>query len=345
MPLPDRASSLLESDSSSSFLISIVLTGRNDGYGGDFLARFFRTLRFNHQQLTRRGIAHEIVFVEWAPPRDRPRVSDVVFAAIPELDRRACAWYEVDPRYQHALSLNPQLAYLEFIAKNVGVRRARGRFVLTTNCDVFLGRAVLDVFERQALQPRLVYRAPRHDINLPDESQTVEWSVLEDPRILARELRPLKPPFLAGGTGDFLLLDRDTFHELRGFNEVYRAARLGIDRNFLVKALSSGLTIEEIGGPVYHVTHEGSFRDNRHTYAGREQDAHWGKTQWHSRGVIYVNPTTWGLARAPIRRENDVRSYLAFSWDAVPPLVDLERIVLPAARVGRPFPGQYVSKS
>ena len=55
-----------------SFLISIVLTGRNDGYGGDFLTRFFRTLGFNHLQLVSRGIAHEIVFVEWAPPRDRP---------------------------------------------------------------------------------------------------------------------------------------------------------------------------------------------------------------------------------------------------------------------------------
>jgi hypothetical protein len=27
--------------------------------------------------------------------------------------------------------------------------------------------------------------------------------------------------------------------------------------------------------------------------------------------------------------------YLEFSWDAVPPIVDLRRVVLPAARVGR----------
>src|SRR5262245_54885935 len=106
-------------------LLSIVLTGRNDGYGGDFLTRFFRTLRFNHQQLTSRGIAYEIVFVEWAPPSDTPRLLELVFEAIPELDRRACTWYEVDPQYQDAISQNPRLAYLEFIAKNVGVRRAR----------------------------------------------------------------------------------------------------------------------------------------------------------------------------------------------------------------------------
>jgi hypothetical protein len=33
----------------------------------------------------------------------------------------------------------------------------RGEYVLTTNCDVFLGRHVLDVFERRALEPGVVY--------------------------------------------------------------------------------------------------------------------------------------------------------------------------------------------
>jgi len=325
-------------------LISIVLTGRNDGYGGDFLARFFRTLRFNHRELTRRGITYELVFVEWAPPPDSPRLFDLVFEAVPDLDRAACAWYEVDPRYQQEMSLNPWLPYLEFVAKNVGVRRARGRFVLTTNCDVFLGRTMLDVFEHEALRPGVVYRAPRHDITLADDRRDVDWDVLEDPDILTRPVKPLKPPFFAGGTGDFLMLDRESFHRLRGFNQIYRLARFSIDRNFLVKALSSGLTIEEIGGPVYHVSHEGSFRDNRRTYDGREHESHWGRLRWHARGVIYVNPRSWGLADAPITPMTANQSRLEFSWDAVPPLVDLERVVLPVARLGKPFPGEYVSK-
>jgi hypothetical protein len=325
-------------------LVSIVLTGRNDGYGGDFLTRLFRTLRFNHCELTRRGIAYELVFVEWAPPSGAPRLFDLVFEAVPDLDRTACAWYEVDPRYQQEMSLNLRLPYLEFVAKNVGVRRARGRFVLATNCDVFLGRTVLNVFERKALRPGVVYRAPRYDITLADDRRDVDWEVLDNPEILTRPVRALKPPFFAGGTGDFILLDRESFHRLRGFNEVYRVARFGIDRNFLVKVLSSGGTIEDIGGPVYHISHEGSFRDNRHTYSGREDEAHWGKTRWHARGVIYTNPPTWGLAAAPSRSAGPNRSILEFAWSAVPPLVDLERVVLPVARLGKPFPGEYVSK-
>lgn len=322
-------------------LISLIITGRNDEYGGDFTARFFRTLQFNHEQLKARGVRHEIVFVEWAPPRHRPLLFEQIFDAIPSLDPRACHWYVVDPCYHDALSLNPRLEYLEFIAKNVGIRRARGRFVLTSNCDVYLGRQVLDVFEREALEPRVLYRAPRHDLKLSSDLSTLDWAVLEDPRNLAGPVHRLKPPFMGSATGDFVLLDRETFHAIGGFNEIYRVARIGIDRNVLVKALSAGLRIADIGGPVYHVNHVGSYRLQPEAYAGREADAPWGDRRWHQGGVSYVNPPTWGLAHAPARQIADRCWYLEFSWASVPPLVDLRRVVLPVARVGGPTPGRY----
>jgi hypothetical protein len=326
-------------------LISLVLTGRNDEYGGDFSARFFRTLRFNHEQLTARGIAHEIVFVEWAPSRERALLVEQIFEAVPQLDRRLCSWYVVDAQYHAALSLNPRLEYLEFIAKNVGVRRAQGRFVLTSNCDVYLGRQVLDVLQRGALEPRTLYRAARHDLKLASDLSGLDWGVLEDPRNLAGPAHRLKPPFMGSATGDFVLLDRETFHAIGGFNEIYRVARIGIDRNLLVKALSCGLRIADIGGPVYHVNHAGSYRLQRGAYIGRDGMAPWGDRRWHQWGVSYVNPPTWGLAGAPQRELRDGCWYVHFSWDAVPPLVDLRRIVLPVARIGSPRPGRYVRKT
>ena len=343
MPTPDERTGSAPTAGGTP-VVSLVLTGRNDGYGGDFIARFFRSLRFNHQQLTSRGIAHEIVFVEWAPPSGAALIRDQIFEAIPELDSSVCSWYVVDPRYQEEFSLNPRLEYLEFPAKNVGVRRARGRFVVTSNCDVYLGRRILDVLERDALEPRVLYRAPRHDLTLPSERPALDWSVLEDPRNLAGPAHVLKPPYMGSATGDFVLLDRESFHEIGGFNEVYRVARIGVDRNILVKALSSGLRIADIGGPVYHENHEGSYRLNPTAYAGRETEAPWGDRRWHSGGVSYVNPPTWGLAEAPVRAIGDRTWYLDFAWAAVPRLVDLQRIVLPVARSGGPMPGHYVRK-
>ena len=314
--------------------LSIVLTGRNDGYGSDFVGRFFRTLRFNHAQLTARGVAHEFVFVEWAPPADTPRLLDLVFDAVPDLRPDQCAWYVVDEAYQSALALNPRLAYLEFIAKNVGVRRARGRFVLTSNCDVFLGRHVLDVLAAGALEPRVLYRAARHDLKLGSASDGLSWEVLEDARNLDGRVKVLKPPFMGGGTGDFILLDRETYHELRGFNEIYRVARFGIDFNFLVQAYCAGVPIRDIGGPVYHVNHVGSYRLNARMYAGREGEAHYGRSRWPSRSIVYANPPSWGLVTSVERAIGPAAWALDFSWDAVPPMVNLQGVVRPGAEMG-----------
>jgi len=332
VPLPDSP------------FLTIVLTGRNDGHGGDFVARFVRALRFNHRELTARGIGHEVVFVEWAPPADAPLLIERLFAGAPEIEPSVCSWYLVDGRYQEALSQNPRLRYLEFLAKNAGIRRARGRFVLATNCDVYLGRRILDVLGGGGLRPRVLYRAPRHDIKLTVDGSRLDWDVLEDPRNLDGEAHVLKRPYLGSGTGDFVLLDREAFHAIRGFNEVYRVARVGIDRNLLVKALSSGIAVEEIGGPVYHVNHVGSYRARGSAWDGREAEAPWGDSRWHASGVGYVNPPDWGLARAPERRVSDRIVQLDFSWDAVPALVDLRGVVVPVAREGLPHPAQYVRK-
>ena len=310
--------------------LSIVVTGRNDGHGGDFNARFLRTLAFNHDRLTESGIGYELVLVEWAPPGDRPPLSAVIREALPRV-APVVANYLVDPRYHDACSLNPRLTYMEFLAKNVGIRRARGRAVLCTNADIYLGRGVVDALTRTAIEPRTVYRARRVDVKLGADESHVHWDLLEDVRNQTAN-KPIQPPLYSGGSGDFLLLERDSFHALRGFNEIYRLARIGTDLNFLVKAYSSGFHIVDIGGEVYHTSHVGSFRLTRNVTPDAI-DASWGP-EWPARRVIYENPETWGLRDAPGRQLDDGAVWLDFSWHAVPPLVDLRRLVLPVARVG-----------
>jgi hypothetical protein len=194
------------------------------------------------------------------------------------------------------------------------------------------------------LEPDVLYRAPRHDLKLAADHARIDWDVLEDTRNLAGPAHLLKPPYMGSATGDFVLLDREAFHVIRGFNEVYRVARIGIDRNVLVKALSAGLTIADIGGPVYHMNHTGSYRLQPDAYAGRENEAPWGDRRWHSGGVSYINPETWGLAEAPVRQRANRCWHLEFSWNAIPPMVDLRRVVLPVARTGGVAPGHYVRK-
>jgi hypothetical protein len=307
--------------------LSIVVTGRNDGYGGDFVKRFFATLEFNHRELAARQVPYEVVLVEWAPLRGRPLLADLVDQHCTPAAAEVVRAVIVDAAYHDAVMLNPRLAYQEFLAKNVGVRRARGEYLIVTNCDVIFGRHILGRLERGELQPRVVFRAARWDLVPSIDVDHLDWRCLEDPANLSRPGKKLRPPYFRGATGDFIALDRASFHELRGFNEVYRVARFGVDANFLVHAVSSGLTIADIGGPVYHVDHEGSYQTTRAKFAGREAEAPYGDERWHYDSVVYRNRANWGLDDAPqwtIRR----RTHLDFSASAIPPFVDLSGIVL-----------------
>jgi len=308
--------------------LSIVVTGRHDNYGGDFNERFFTALRFNHARLAERGVPFEVILVEWHPVADRPPLCELAAREFPELIPETLRRVVVAAEYHAALTQNPRIPYLEYAAKNVGIRRASAPFVLATNTDILLGRHVVDVIADRRLRPGVVYRAPRYDIKLGADQSRIGWDALED---IANHIRrpTLSPPLFTGGSGDFALADPETFHALRGYNEVYRTAKHGLDHNFLVKAHGAGVPIEDIGGPVYHINHVGSYRISKALYRDNPQDAPWGDTRWHSRHVVYNNPDGWGLADAPARTLPDGTVSLGFDWRAAPPLVELRRVVLP----------------
>lgn len=306
--------------------LSLVLTGRNDDYGGSFVSRFFRVLRFNLELLAERQLSTEVVLVEWCPIPGRPLLAERLHDALPAHLLQRVTTYVVDSRYQDAMSLNPKLDYLEFVAKNVGVRRATGQYLLTTNTDLILSGAMGRTLAAGTLRPGCVYRANRIDLKLGIDDSTLHHALLDNPdNHVPRP--PIAPPLYAGAAGDFTLLDRDTFHKLRGFNELYRMVRIGVDHNFLVKAQSSGVAIADIGPPVYHVAHLASYQTSKHLASRDAAERRWGRS-WHNHEVIYDNHEDWGLRDAPVRQVSAGIWKLDFEWRVVPPLVDLHRIVL-----------------
>jgi hypothetical protein len=312
--------------------LTIIITGRNDDFGGDFNRRLFRALEFNHRHLNERGVSHEFVLVEWRPLAGKPLLAEVLADRYPELVPHTLMSFVADIEYHEAYSLNPKLQFQEFIAKNIGIRRCRGQYILTTNTDIYLSRGVLDLLERRALEPRVLYRCRRIDLKSDVDFEDIDWSILEDARNYDT-INEIKPPCYTNASGDFLLLDRDSYCSLRGFNEVYRVAKVHMDSNFCLKAYSAGLTLQPIDGVVYHVG-LGTLNSQMGLYRDRPGDAPWGDTRW-KRAVVYDNDGDWGLWRAPSRELRPGVVRLEFRWEAVPPIVDLRRVVLPPARAGR----------
>src|ERR1044071_9671698 len=65
--------------------LSIIITGRNDDFGGDFNTRLFRALEFNHHHLSARGVPHEFILVEWRPVPAKPWLAEVLADRYPAL--------------------------------------------------------------------------------------------------------------------------------------------------------------------------------------------------------------------------------------------------------------------
>jgi hypothetical protein len=298
--------------------LSIVLTGRNDG---DFNERLFAATSYNHRLLAAAGVDYELVFVDWRPVPGRGLLGELLRAELPEIASRLTI-YEVDERYHAAFSQNPRLELHEFIAKNVGIRRAAGSYILSTNTDVYLSSDIVNLIARRMLRPMTVYRATRVDLQSHLDRTNVDESALSDSRNWTT-VNILRPPFLADASGDFLLLDRFSFCALRGFNEVFRAARSHIDTNFCYHAAAQGMALVDTRLHVFHFG-EGSFAAQRSASQLPQDDAPSG-ADWYKQ-LLYENPEGWGLRDAPLARCGANHVKLEYDHRATPPLVALQRI-------------------
>jgi predicted O-methyltransferase YrrM/tetratricopeptide (TPR) repeat protein len=271
--------------------LEIVLSGRNDDYGGeDFHERMLIVAAFNHARLTEAGVPHRFTLVEWNPPEGKVPLIDRLRERLPWWHRSwvvSRAWHQW---YQE----NPRLQFMEFFAKNVGIRRATGDWILTTNSDVFLGREIVARLAEGRLTPGTLYRASRLDLDRAMPRDGVSWDRLEAPEHLLRRFDP-EPPYMNEAAGDFLLLDRDSYHHVGGFNERVRFTKIHKDGQFCVQAHHHGLAIEWMG-PVYHIDHDGSFINTKHTYQAGYADAPFGP-DWDGLQPFW-NREDWGVRPA-----------------------------------------------
>src|SRR5580704_9565139 len=143
--------------------ISVVATARNDDHGGNLLGRMQVFVDAWINQAKRHQLPSELILVEWNPTPDREPLA----AALrwPQ-DTGPCQVriIEVPPelhaRYRHAAAL----PLYQMIAKNVGIRRARGEFILATNIDIVFSDELVEFLSERRLEKSRMYRIDRTDV-------------------------------------------------------------------------------------------------------------------------------------------------------------------------------------
>ena len=143
--------------------LSVIAATRNDDHGGDLNRRTQIFIDALASQAARHRVPVELLIVEWNPPAERPRLAaahrwpqdnpwlSVRIVTVPADIHRRYRFSEAMPLYQ-------------MIAKNTGVRRASGRFVLVTNVDVVLSEPLFAWIASQEGRPGVLYRCDRVDV-------------------------------------------------------------------------------------------------------------------------------------------------------------------------------------
>jgi len=162
--------------------LSVVAASRNDDHGGDPLIRTQIFINNFARQCEKYRLSAELIIVDWNPVIDRPGLAAVLSTPA---DASYCQARVITvPTALHCrLKYADKLAFFQMIAKNVGIRRARGKFILATNIDIIFSDELMQFIARQNLDANKLYRVDRYDIRnglskdfSPDEIVEYAWA-------------------------------------------------------------------------------------------------------------------------------------------------------------------------
>jgi hypothetical protein len=269
--------------------LSIVVTSRNDDHGGNLIQRMQIFINGLAAQCERHQLDAELVIVEWNPPDAKPKLKDALVWP-QKLKNLAIRIIEVSPEIHQTFSHAGSLPLFQMIGKNVGIRRAKGEFILATNIDVLFSDELIAFVAGKRLEKGKIYRIDRDDVDasvpvdapvdeqlaycrehilrknrrLYTQSVHEKWdlvSFFKDYVVLFfhktyRRLRYGEPYLHLNASGDFTLLSRDDWFRLIGYPE-FEMYSLHLDSIFCYTAFYSGIEEITLIKPMclYHIEH------------------------------------------------------------------------------------------
>jgi len=126
-------------------------------------------------QAKKHALPLELIIVEWNPPTDKPLLKEVL--PQPPKDVPVSLRIITVPKELHdTYRFSDSLPLYQMIAKNVGIRRAKGEFVLCTNIDILFSDANFKVLADRNLEEGNFYRANRCDV----PKEVMQYDTLEE---------------------------------------------------------------------------------------------------------------------------------------------------------------------
>lgn len=243
--------------------LSIIIAARNDEYQGEAFQRIQTAIDTLIDQVKYYNLETELIIVDWNPPLDKPLLKDTL--SLPDDLGPLTLRFVVVPSSIHKnYQCSDKINLVCVAAHNVGIRRARGEYVLPTNSDILFSNELMHFLSLKNLKKDHFYQAFRYEVH----RDVVKCSSLQERldfckrnviHIYPRDHDPIPnlskygiPQLLIGG--DFMLVARERMHSLHGWPELNN---LGLDCDILFGYMAhlDGLKQEILEEPmrVYHI--------------------------------------------------------------------------------------------
>ena len=254
------------------YFLSIIATARNDNHGGDLLRRMRIFVNGVLAQSEKYRLPVELILVEWNPPLDRPRLAQAL-SWPEEHPFITVRFIEVLPEIHSGYNHATNLPLYQMIAKNVGIRRARGEYVLATNVDILFSDELFAFFASRELEKQKIYRVDRCDVNtnVPlnvTVEEQLEYCKKNVIRVNCKfgtfknyaEIKKVNDskyiPLHTNACGDFQLMHREHWLQLQGYPE-FDTYSMHLDSFLEFTAFYSGIEEVELENSyrIYHIEH------------------------------------------------------------------------------------------
>ena len=285
--------------------ISAVVVSRNDDYGGNLNERAIYCLN------SLINTFDEVIYVDWNSPT-HSLLYDIQDKLTPKGNLKHIV---ITPDIAKVLVNNDPQAQVccEVLARNMGIRRAEGDYIVSTNIDVIAPKREHLEEVIKNLDKNTFYTISRRHTDWEaikkhqgGELKYKEWESLRDNLINDSEERKYDESVVEGDDysiinccGDFQIASRHIWKEIRGFEEdlIYV---LYSDTNIQKKAIQHGFGLKALYNPalfhIYHGKGGGGFLDgiNRKTNDMYRAVTAQEKTE---------NDENWGFANIEIEYE------------------------------------------
>ncbi len=282
-------------------LLSILIVGRNDDYLGNYTYRLQTCLNFLAQNLKTLGRLDdvEVVLVDWNSAGET--LADVLKVS-PEA-ASILRFVIVPPAVAYAR--NPLASFFTTCAVNVGVRRAKGEFIMLADSDSMMPlpalESLLDILSGKlpTAQPcnELIFPIPRHQIpgGIGARKPSVEqWSKILV-RIYGSRRKESPGADSLGGFSAAQLMHRDIWMEVGGYNELLNRAWGWSDNDLMLRVTQKfgWMDLGYYGVAAFHIEH--NPRERR--VGERDPDSINAMTVTYE---MKPNDDDWGLANVDL---------------------------------------------